>query len=153
MLNHLHPAFLQSQGKKCVPRCFCRQRILLKQGEKGVGQFECSKLFVSVGEEPFLPLTTEIRTSQQETTDIFPTTSVYPVGQTEISFPLTTRCLRRMDSLSRSTSSKSSASGGFVKVSSCPPNLWFFFFAKNSLLFFSWKLFRNMFDETDDFEL
>ncbi|GIX88211.1 hypothetical protein CDAR_269391 [Caerostris darwini] len=50
-------------------------------------------------------------------------------------------------SLSSSTSSKSSASGGFVKVSSCPPT-------PQSLLcfFFSQKQFRNTAVETDDSE-
>ncbi|GIY32582.1 hypothetical protein CDAR_412771 [Caerostris darwini] len=121
MLNHLRPAFLQSRGKKSGPDVFSTKNPpQTRQKKESFGSNVLNYSF-SVNEEPFLPLTTEIRTSQQETTNKFPTTSVCLVRQTEISFPLTTRCLRHMDSLSRSTSSKSSASEGFVKVGSCPP--------------------------------
>ncbi|GIX84760.1 hypothetical protein CDAR_258611 [Caerostris darwini] len=142
MLNHPCPAFLQSRGKKRAPDvCSAKNPPQTRQF-----CFNVLNYSFSVNEEPFLPLTTEIRMSQQETTHIFPTTSVYPVRQTEISFPLTTRCLRHVDSLSRSTSSKSGASGGFVMVGSCPPT------PNSSLLFSPQKQSRNTSDETDDFE-
>ncbi|GIY95132.1 hypothetical protein CEXT_248301 [Caerostris extrusa] len=49
--------------------------------------------------------------------------------------------------LSRSTSSKSGASGGFVKVGSCPPT------PNSSLIFPPHNQFRNTSDDTNDFQV
>ncbi|GIY98126.1 hypothetical protein CEXT_104921 [Caerostris extrusa] len=45
MLNHLCPCFTPIARSEW-PQMFFRQRILLKQGGKGVVRFKCSELFV-----------------------------------------------------------------------------------------------------------
>ncbi|GIY96715.1 hypothetical protein CEXT_351531 [Caerostris extrusa] len=77
------PPVARQEEKKSGPRCFSTKNPP-QTCKKGEVLFECSELFVLSRRRAISSIDHKIRTSQQGTTDVFPTTTVYLVRQTDI---------------------------------------------------------------------
>ncbi|GIY98117.1 hypothetical protein CEXT_104861 [Caerostris extrusa] len=109
MLNHLCPAFLLSRSKRSGPRCFCDKESSSNKEKGSLSVRTFRNYSFSDNEEPFLPLTTEIRTESTRDNRRIPDDICSPSSTNRDFSPSNDQMSLTRGTLSRSTSSKSSA--------------------------------------------